>query len=100
MRSKGIFTAYEWSKWWSMADANRRKLLAQVSQIRQRFLAAYLAAPAAERVPLIVCGDINDGPGLDAGEKRLFGSAVERLMGNVGHPESDHSPVMVDVVTA
>jgi hypothetical protein len=44
--SNGIFTAYEWSKWWSVADANRRKLLAQVSQICQRFLDAYLAAPA------------------------------------------------------
>ena len=87
VKSKGIFTAYEWSKWWSMADGNRRKLLAQVSQIRQRFLDAYLAAPAAERVPLIVCGDISDGPGLDSSEKRLFGSAVERLMGNVWHPE-------------
>jgi endonuclease/exonuclease/phosphatase family metal-dependent hydrolase len=87
LKSKGIFTAYEWSKWWSVADANRRKLLAQVSQIRQRFLDAYLAAPASERAPLIVCGDINDGPGLDASEKRLYGSAVERLMGNVWHPE-------------
>jgi hypothetical protein len=35
---------------------------------------------------LIVCGDINDGPGLDASEKRLFGSGVERLMGTVWKP--------------
>jgi endonuclease/exonuclease/phosphatase family metal-dependent hydrolase len=36
---------------------------------------------------LIVCGDINDGPGLDASEKRLFGSGVERLMGTVWKPQ-------------
>ena len=33
--------------------------------------------------PLIVCGDIDDAPGLDASEKRLFGSGVERLVGAV-----------------
>jgi endonuclease/exonuclease/phosphatase family metal-dependent hydrolase len=38
-------------------------------------------------IPLIVCGDINDGPGLDASEKRLFGSGIERLMGTVWKPE-------------
>lgn len=87
LKSKGIFDAYEWSKWWAMADANRRKLLAQASQLRQRFFDPYLTAPETRDIPLLVCGDINDGPGLDASEKRLFGSAVERLMGNVWRPE-------------
>ena len=87
LKSKGIFTAYEWSKWWAMADANRRKLLAQASQLRLRFLDPYLTSPDTCGIPLLVCGDINDGPGLDASEKRLFGSAVERLMGNVWRPE-------------
>ncbi len=32
-------------------------------------------------------GDINDGPGLDASEKRLYGSGIERLMGTVWTPE-------------
>jgi endonuclease/exonuclease/phosphatase family metal-dependent hydrolase len=87
LKSKGIFGAYEWSKWWQIADANRRKILAQASQIRLRFLDPYMADPATREIPLIVCGDINDGPGLDASEKRLFGSGIERLMGTVWRPE-------------
>lgn len=87
LKSKGIFKAYEWSRWWAHADANRRKILAQVTQLRLRFLAPYFADPQTAGIPLIVCGDINDGPGLDASEKRLFGSAVERLMGTVWRPD-------------
>lgn len=87
LKSKGIFSAYEWSKWWQVADANRKKLLAQATQLRTEFLDPLLRNPATRAVPLIVCGDINDGPGLDDSEKRLFGSAVERLMGLVWFPE-------------
>jgi endonuclease/exonuclease/phosphatase family metal-dependent hydrolase len=87
LKSKGIFGAYEWSKWWQIADANRRKILAQASQIRLRFLDRYLTDEATREMPLIVCGDINDGPGLDASEKRLFGSGIERLMGTVWRPD-------------
>ena len=86
LKSKGIFDAYEWSKWWAVADANRKKLIAQASRIRVEFLDRYLGDPATQRIPLLVCGDINDGPGMDASEKRLFGSAVERLMGNIWRP--------------
>jgi endonuclease/exonuclease/phosphatase family metal-dependent hydrolase len=86
LKSKGIFDAYEWSKWWAVADANRKKLIAQATQIRVGFLDKYLSEPATRLVPLIVCGDINDGPGMDASEKRLLGSAIERLMGNIWRP--------------
>jgi endonuclease/exonuclease/phosphatase family metal-dependent hydrolase len=86
LKSKGIFESYEWSKWWAMADANRRKLLAQATQLRLRFLEPYMRDGATKNIPLIVCGDINDGPGLDASEKKLFGSAVERIMGTVWEP--------------
>ncbi|GAB3321352.1 hypothetical protein GCM10027299_15660 [Larkinella ripae] len=86
LKSKGIFDAYEWSKWWEVADANRRKLLAQATQIRLKFLDPYLTDEATRAIPLIVCGDINDGPGLDASEKRILGSAIERLMGTVWFP--------------
>src|SRR5215213_884925 len=44
LKSKGIFTAYEWSKWWQIADANRRKILAQATQLRLRFLDPYLTS--------------------------------------------------------
>ncbi len=87
LKSKGIFKAYEWSKWWQIADANRRKILAQATQVRLQFLDPFLTDPQTRNVPLIVCGDINDGPGLDASEKRLFGSGIERLMGSVWKPE-------------
>lgn len=87
LKSKGIFDAFEWSRWWEKADANRKKILAQAAQIRTRFIDPYLTDGVTGQVPLIVCGDINDGPGLDASEKRLFGSGVERLMGNVWRPQ-------------
>ena len=87
LKSKGIFGAYEWSKWWQLADGNRRKLLAQAGWLRLQFLDPYLSDPETKNVPLVVCGDINDGPGLDASEKRLLGSAVERLMGTLWRPE-------------
>ena len=31
LKSKGIFDALEWSRWWDTADANRKKILAQAT---------------------------------------------------------------------
>jgi endonuclease/exonuclease/phosphatase family metal-dependent hydrolase len=87
LKSKGIFDALEWSRWWDTADANRKKILAQATQIRLKFLEPFLSDPATAKTPLIVCGDINDGPGLDASERRLFGSGIERLMGIIWRPQ-------------
>ena len=39
--------------------------------MRLDFLDPLLGDPATRSIPLIVCGDINDGPGLDASEKRV-----------------------------
>jgi len=86
LKSKGIFDAFEWSKWWEMADANRKKILAQATHIHDVFIEPYLSDEPTKNTPLIVCGDINDGPGLDASEKRLFGSAIEGLMGSIWKP--------------
>ncbi|MDD1750040.1 MAG: hypothetical protein LUO89_09205 [Methanothrix sp.] len=86
LKSKGIFNAYEWSKWWETADTNRKKLLAQAAHIHNMFIEPYLSDDQTKQIPLIVCGDINDGPGLDASEKRLLGSGIERLMGNIWQP--------------
>lgn len=96
LKSKGIFKAYEWSKWWAMADSNRRKILAQAAQIRMNFIEPYLAKAETGRVPLIITGDINDGPGMDASEKRLFGSGVERLMGSIWSPDTCLSNALFD----
>ncbi len=86
LKSKGIFEAYEWSKWWSQADANRKKILAQCTQLREAFLDYYLTDNATKHIPLIVCGDINDGPGMDSSERRLLSSGIEKLMGTVWKP--------------
>lgn len=87
LKSKGIFSAYEWSKWWQIAEGNRKKILAQASNLRYNFLDEYLTESNTQNIPLIVCGDINDGPGLDASEKKIFGSAIERIMGSVWNPQ-------------
>src|SRR5262245_15216952 len=87
LKSKGIFDAMEWSKWWTMADANRERLLAQCRHLREAFLNPYLADPATQRIPLVVCGDINDGPGFDTSEMRLKASGVETIMGSVWEPD-------------
>lgn len=87
LKSKGIFDAYEWSKWWQVADGNRRRILAQASHIRAGFIEPFLTSAETKSMPLIVCGDVNDGPGLDASEKRLYGSGIERLMSSVWWPQ-------------
>ena len=56
--------------------ANRRKQLAQAIWLRRR-----IAAHLDQGTPLVVMGDLNDGPGLDEYE-HLFGrSSVEIILG-------------------
>ena len=38
LKSKGVFDALEWSKWWAKADGNRKKYLLNVSNYEQNFL--------------------------------------------------------------
>jgi hypothetical protein len=87
LKSKGIFNALEWSAWWARAEGNRKKLLAQSFQLRENFLNPYLSKAETMDIPLIVCGDINDGPGFDASEMRLRASGIERLMGSIWRPD-------------
>lgn len=64
-----------------MSIANRRKQLAQAIWLRRRVEEHLIAGE-----PLIVLGDLNDGPGLDEYE-HLFGrSSVEIVMGEEGGP--------------
>lgn len=83
LKSKGIFDSLEWSKWWATADANRKKIVAQCRRLRTEFLDHYLTEDQTRDIPLIVCGDINDGPGMDTSERKLNTSGIERLMGTV-----------------
>lgn len=96
LKSKGIFAAYEWSRWWKLADANRMRLLAQCRHLREAFLDVYLSDPDA--LPVIVAGDINDGPGFDTSEMRLNASGVETLMGSVWKPDLSLGNALFDAL--
>ena len=56
--------------------ANRRKQLAQAIWLRAR-----IAAHLAEGTPLMLMGDLNDGPGLDEYEDLFGRSSVEIILG-------------------
>jgi endonuclease/exonuclease/phosphatase family metal-dependent hydrolase len=96
LKSKGIFNALEWAAWWAKAEGNRKKLLAQCYRLRSKFLDVYLADNATKDIPLIVCGDINDGPGFDASEMKLMASGVETLMGSIWKPALTMGNVLYD----
>ena len=59
--------------------ANRRKQLAQAIWLRRRVVAHLTAGE-----PLIVLGDLNDGPGLDEYEGLFGRSSVEIILGEEG----------------
>lgn len=62
--------------------ANRRKQLAQAIWLRQR-----ITYHLDLGTPLIVVGDMNDGPGLDEYENLFGRSSVEILLGGEGQPQ-------------
>ncbi len=68
-----------------MSIANRRKQLAQAIWVRGR-VATHLDAGA----PLMLLGDLNDGPGLDEYEDLFGRSSVEIIMGE------DNGPCLYD----
>ncbi|MAZ29649.1 MAG: hypothetical protein CL868_21560 [Cytophagaceae bacterium] len=88
LKSKGIFDLLEWSKWWDKALSNRRKIFASAAHLREKFIELYYVENETKNIPLIVCGDINDGPGFDTSEKKIMGSGIERLMGDVWKPHT------------
>ena len=100
LKSKGIFNALEWAAWWAKAEGNRKKLLAQCYQLRSKFLDVYLTENATKDKPLIVCGDINDGPGFDASEMKLAASGVETIMGSIWNPDQTMGNVLYDGLSA
>lgn len=81
-----------------MADANRKKIVAQCTKLRLEFLDYYLTENSTKDIPLIICGDVNDGPGQDASEKKLNVSGIERLMGNFWKPELCLGNVLFDAL--
>ena len=59
-----------------VADLNRRKQQGQCLWLRRR-----IDARLAEATPLVVAGDLNDGPGLDRAERASGRSSVEIVLG-------------------
>jgi len=62
--------------------ANRRKQLAQAIWLRGR-----IDAHLSSKTPLMVMGDLNDGPGLDEYENLFGRSSVEIVMGLADQPQ-------------
>lgn len=83
-KSKGIFDFVDLSRFEQLSERNRRKLYAECYSIRER-CNQWFDDNADQKV--IVCGDINDGFGLDYYEQRFSRSAVEILLGEVWEPQ-------------
>jgi Endonuclease/Exonuclease/phosphatase family len=81
-KSKGIFDVTDLAGWQSVSLGIRKKLVAQATKLRTRVDKLLRAGES-----LIVLGDFNDGPGMDAFERVLGGSFVENVMGSVFEPE-------------
>ncbi len=82
-KSKGIFDLVDMARFEQLSERNRRKLYAECYSIRER-CDQWLDDKPDQKI--IVCGDINDGFGLDYYENRFSRSAVEILLGEVWQP--------------
>ncbi|MEL6240311.1 MAG: endonuclease/exonuclease/phosphatase family protein [Pseudomonadota bacterium] len=79
LKSKAPHGAENHDEIMRISIANRRKQLAQAIWLRQR-----VTQHLNDKIPLVVLGDLNDGPGLDEFE-HLFGrSSVEIVIGQDG----------------
>ena len=85
LKSKAPHGARDDAHAMQLAIANRRKQLAQAIWLRAR-----IDAHQAEGTPLMLLGDLNDGPGLDRFEDLFGRSSVEIILGKQGaHPLYD-----------
>lgn len=85
LKSKAPHGARDDAHAMQISIANRRKQLAQAVWLRAR-----IDAGVAEGVPLMLMGDLNDGPGLDVFENLFGRSSVEVVLGAGGaHPLFD-----------
>ena len=81
-KSKGIFNSVDLLRWQKEEERNRRRLLAECAWVRRR-----VDAWLDDGHPVVVMGDINDGPGMDWFEMRFGKSAVDLLMGDLFDPD-------------
>ena len=82
VKSKAPHGARNEAEAMQISIANRRKQLAQCIWLRAR-IDGHLDAGE----PLIVLGDLNDGPGLDEYEKLFGRSGVEIVLGTAANPD-------------
>lgn len=82
-KSKGIFSVVDLQNFQKISLANRKRLVSQAIKLRNR-----LDQLLQERnpLPIVVIGDMNDGPGLDPYEQMVGKSFVETVMGSVYNP--------------
>lgn len=83
-KSKGIFSVIDFHNFQKIAQANRTRLIGQAHRLRERLKDLITAI---NPLPIIVMGDMNDGPGLDPYERILGRSFIETVMGSIYHPD-------------
>ena len=83
-KSKIVASVVDFHNFQNIALANRKKLVAQAWHLRKRIDDLLTEDDA---LPLVVMGDMNDGPGLDPFEKMVGTSFVETVMGSVFEPD-------------
>lgn len=83
-KSKGIFSVTDLYNFQKISLANRKRLVGQAIRLRER-LDHLVHEP--DHIPVMVMGDLNDGPGMDPFERMLGRSFVETVMGSVYNPD-------------
>jgi hypothetical protein len=85
-KSKGVFSVVDFANFQKISLGNRKRLVAQALKLRER-LDQIISPENPDPLPVIVMGDMNDGPGLDAFESIVGKSFVETVVGSVFEPD-------------
>ncbi len=85
-KSKGVFSVVDLANFQKISLGNRKRLVAQALKLRER-LDQLISPETPDPLPVIVMGDMNDGPGLDAFESIVGKSFVETVIGSVFEPD-------------
>lgn len=83
-KSKIVASVVDLQNFQKHSLANRKKLIAQARPLRSRIETLMRRDDA---IPLVVMGDMNGGPGMDAFERTIGSSFVETVMGSIFEPD-------------
>jgi hypothetical protein len=81
-KSKGVYSVVDLANFQKISYANRKRLVAQSLKLRERLDDLI----SGDGTPIMVLGDMNDGPGFDSFEALLGNSFIENVMGAVHNP--------------